>query len=106
MGNGDATTGEGYKFRGRGYIQLTGRDNYLALGTALGQDLLSNPDRVASEFPLVSAAWFFSKTGLNQIADTGATVGIVEKITRKVNGGTLGLDDRIKHFNEYFALIS
>lgn len=105
MGNGPETSGEGYKFRGRGYIQLTGKDNYTAFGKAIGVDVVSDPDLVATAYPLVSAAWFFSKNKLLPIADGGSTPDVVEKVTRRVNGGTLGLADRIKHFNEYYALL-
>ena len=69
MGNGPESSGEGYKFRGRGYIQLTGKENYTAFGKAIGEDILSNPDVVASKYALLSAAWFFSKNGLHKMAD-------------------------------------
>lgn len=105
MGNGPETSGDGYRFRGRGYIQLTGRSNYAAFSSSIGVDVTSNPDLVSTTYPLASAAWFFSKNKLLAIADTGSTPDVVEKITRRVNGGTLGLADRIKHFNEYYALL-
>jgi putative chitinase len=105
MGNGDESSGDGYKFRGRGYIQLTGKSNYAAFSKDTGLDVVANPDLVATKYPLLSAAWFFSKNGLFAIADTGSTPEVVEKITRRVNGGTIGLDDRLKHFNEYYALL-
>ena len=72
MGNGPESTGEGYKFRGRGYIQLTGKENYTAFGKSIGEDMTVNPDVVASKYALLSAAWFFSKNGLHKIADEGA----------------------------------
>ena len=106
MGNGPEATGEGYKFRGRGYIQLTGKDNYKAFGTAIGEDMTANPDKVATHYPLLSAAWFFSKNGLHKIADEGSTDLVVTKITKRVNGGTIGLPDRIKHFKEYYSLLA
>ena len=106
MGNGPEATGEGYKFRGRGYIQLTGKDNYKAFGSAIGEDMTATPDKVATHYPLLSAAWFFSKNGLHKIADEGATDAVVTKITKRVNGGTIGLPDRIKHFKEYYALLA
>jgi putative chitinase len=105
MGNGPESTGEGYKFRGRGYIQLTGKDNYTAFGKSINEDMTSNPDKVASNYALLSAAWFFSKNGLHKIADEGATDLVVTKITKRVNGGTIGLVDRIKHFKEYYNLL-
>lgn len=105
MGNGPEASGEGYKFRGRGYIQLTGKDNYTAFGKSIGVDMLVNADSVASTHALTSAAWFWSKNKLNEIADTGATDEVVTKITKRVNGGTIGLADRIRHFKEYYALL-
>ena len=106
MGNGPESTGEGYKFRGRGYIQLTGKENYTAFGKSIGEDIISNPDVVASKYALLSAAWFFSKNGLHKMADEGASDTVVTKITKRVNGGTIGLPDRIKHFKEYYHLLA
>jgi len=106
MGNGPEASGDGYKFRGRGYIQLTGKDNYTAFGKAINEDLTSNPDLVATKYPLASAAWFFHKNGLHKIADKGATEAVVTEVTKRVNGGTIGLPDRIKHFNEYYKLLA
>ena len=106
MGNGPEASGEGYKFRGRGYIQLTGKENYTAFGKSIGEDMTANPDVVASKYALLSAAWFFSKNGLHKIADEGASDTVVTKITKRVNGGTIGLPDRIKHFKEYYHLLA
>lgn len=106
MGNGDETTGEGYKFRGRGYIQLTGKSNYTKFGQFIGEDLLSNPDLVATKYPLASAAFFFDSNGLWSICDRGATDDVVTSVTKRVNGGTIGLPDRIKHFKEYYNLLT
>jgi putative chitinase len=106
MGNGPETSGEGYRFRGRGYIQLTGKQNYTAFDLAVEDDILANPDLVSSKHALSSAAWFWKKNGLNLIADTGSSTEVVTKITKRVNGGTIGLADRIKHFKEYHALLA
>ena len=106
MGNGPESSQEGYKFRGRGYIQLTGKENYTAFGKSINEDILSNPDKVASSYALLSAAWFFSKNGLHKMADEGASDAVVTKITKRVNGGTIGLADRIKHFKEYYKLLA
>jgi putative chitinase len=106
MGNGPQASGEGYKFRGRGYIQLTGKDNYTAFDKTVEDDILATPDLVATKYPLLSAAWFFHKNGLHKIADEGATDVVVTKVTKRVNGGTIGLPDRIKHFNEYNNLLN
>jgi putative chitinase len=105
MGNGAETTGEGFKFRGRGYIQLTGKANYEAFDKVVAEDLISNPDLVATKYPLLSAAWFFHKNGLHKIADEGATEAVVTKVTKRVNGGTNGLDQRIKEFKKFFSLL-
>jgi putative chitinase len=106
MSNGDEASGDGFKFRGRGYIQLTGRDNYTQFGKAIGEDIAGNPDSVSSKYALLSAAWFWSKNGLNKLADGGATDATVTSITKRVNGGTIGLPDRIKHFKEYYHLLA
>jgi len=106
MGNGAETTGEGYKFRGRGYIQLTGKDNYKAFDAVVTESIVDNPDLVATKYPLLSAAWFFHKNGLHKIADKGATDAVITEVTKRVNGGTIGLPDRIKHFKEYYALLA
>jgi len=106
MGNGPQASGEGYKFRGRGYIQLTGKDNYTAFDKTVEDDILANPDLIATKYPLLSAAWFFHKNGLHKIADEGATDAVVTKVTKRVNGGIIGLPDRIKHFNEYNNLLN
>jgi putative chitinase len=105
MGNGPEASGEGYKFRGRGYIQLTGKSNYSEFDKVVAEDIINNPDLVATKYPLLSAAWFFHKNGLHKIADGGATDAVVTSVTKRVNGGTIGLPDRIKHFKEYYSLL-
>jgi putative chitinase len=105
MGNGDETTKEGWKFRGRGYIQLTGKQNYTAFAKFIGEDTVSNPDLVATKYPLASAAFFFDSNKLWSICDKGADDVTVTAVTRRVNGGTIGLADRIKHFKEYYNLL-
>ena len=105
MGNGPEASGEGWKFRGRGYIQLTGKDNYKAFDAVVTESIIDNPDLVATKYPLLSAAWFFHKNGLHKIADQGATDAVVTSVTKRVNGGTIGLADRIKHFKEYYNLL-
>jgi putative chitinase len=106
MGNGNEASGEGYKFRGRGYIQLTGKDNYRAFDATVGEDILANPDLVATKYPLASAAFFFKRNNLWAICDRGSSPDVVTAVTKRVNGGTIGLADRQKHFNEYFKLLS
>ena len=106
MGNGDEASGDGWKHRGRGYIQLTGKDNYSKFDKMVDDDILGNPDLVATKYPLASAAFFFNSNGLWAICDKGADVATVTAVTKRVNGGTIGLDDRIKHFNEFYSLLS
>lgn len=106
MGNGDEASGDGFKFRGRGYIQLTGKDNYKQFGTFIGEDLVANPDLVATKYPLTSAAFFFNKNGLWAICDKGDTPDVVLAVTKRVNGGTHGLDDRQKKFEMFNSLLA
>ena len=105
MGNGPEITKDGYKFRGRGYIQLTGKDNYTAFDKFVIENIIESPDLVATKYPLMSAAWFFDKNKLWNVCDKGATTEVVTAVTKRVNGGVIGLVDRIKHFNEYYALL-
>lgn len=91
MGNGPANTGEGWKYRGRGLIQATGKNTYRSLSAALEVDLLGNPDRLQEpHLAAMSAGWYWSTHGLNERADQGDFEGI----TRKINGGLTGLADR------------
>src|SRR5574342_430275 len=91
MGNGPEASGDGWRYRGRGPIQLTGKDNYRACGTGLGVDLLARPEMLeAPETGCLAAAWFWVKNGLNALADTGDFVAI----TRRINGGLIGLEER------------
>lgn len=106
MGNGAEATGEGFKFRGRGYIQLTGKANYAEFDKVVPENLMEQPDLVSTKYPLLSAAWFFHKNGLHKIADGGATDAVVTSVTKRVNGGVIGLSDRIKHFKEYYTLLA
>jgi putative chitinase len=111
MGNGDEQSLEGYKYKGRGYIQLTGKNNYLLFDKSLNEtglevDVIGNPDLVATTYPLISAAWFFNKNNLNEIADLGGTKEIITRVTKKVNGGTHGLDSRISYFNKFYKKLN
>lgn len=103
MGNGPEASGDGYRYRGRGYIQLTGKDNYKAFDAVVAENILENPDLVATKYPLLSAAWFFSKNCLGKCTD--ASDAAVTSVTKCVNGGTIGLPDRLKHFKEYYNLL-
>lgn len=106
LGNGDESSGDGYKYRGRGYIQVTGKNKYIMLDKMLNEDIVSNPDLIALKYPLFSAAWFWDSVKLNSIADKGATMEICEQVTKKVNGGKLGLLARYKMFVYYYELLN
>jgi putative chitinase len=105
MGNGDEASREGFKFRGRGFIQLTGKSNYTNFTKFIGEDCIATPDLVATKYPLASAAFFFDSNKLWSICDKGADDATVTAVTKRVNGGTIGLADRIKHFKEYYSLL-
>jgi putative chitinase len=105
MGNGDESTKEGYKFRGRGYLQTTGKENYTKFTKFIGEDCVANPDLVATKYPLASAGFFFESNKLWSICDKGFDDATVTALTKRINGGTIGLSDRIKHFKEYYNLL-
>lgn len=106
MGNGPESSADGWKYRGRGYIQLTGKSNYAAFDKFVNEDIIANPDLVATNYPLLSAAWFFHKNGINSVSDKGATDAVVTSVTKRVNGGTNGLADRLKYFKKYYTLLA
>lgn len=105
MGNGDEASKDGWKFRGRSFVQLTGKSNYAEFDKFVDDDILSNPDLVATKYPLMAAAWFFWKNNLWSICDQGFSEEVVKKVTQRVNGGQIGILDRIKHFKEYYDLL-
>ena len=105
MGNGDEASGDGYKYCGRGYIQLTGKVNYAAFDKFVTEDLLSNPGLVATKYPLMSAAFFFNTNNLWVICDKGSDLKTITELTKRINGGTNGLDDRISYFNKYYKIL-
>ena len=105
LGNGNESSGDGWKYRGRGYIQLTGKDNYNHAGFCLGRNFLENPDLVAQAYPLATAAWFFKYNDIWRVCDRGATEQTVKEVTRRVNGGTIGIEERIKKFNYYWGIL-
>ena len=105
MGNGDEASKEGFKFRGRGYIQLTGKSNYTKFTQFIGEDCIANPDLVATKYPLASAAFFFDSNKLWSICDKGFSRQVVEQVTKRVNGGLIGIDDRWKHFQEFYNIL-
>lgn len=103
MNNRDEASGDGFRFRGRGILQLTGAANYHHASKALGVDFIMEPDLVATpQYAALTAGWFWDTQKLNPLAESGNTLAL----TKKINGGTIGLDDRIKHTNEALALLS
>ena len=102
MGNRDEASGDGYRFRGRGCIQLTGSANYYHAGKALGVDFIMDPDLVATpQYAALTAGFFWHTQKLNPIAERGDNLAL----TKKINGGTIGLSDRILHTNQALALL-
>jgi len=107
MGNGPEMSGDGWKFRGRGALQLTGRDNYLAFSKYCNRpDVMSNPDLVAGELAFESAMFFFEKNKLWALCDQGVNDASILAVSKKVNGGTHGLEDRKTKTKTYFAQLS
>jgi putative chitinase len=107
MGNGDAQSGDGYRYRGRGLIQLTGRSNYLSAAKAIGIDLSNDPDLLLQpQAASMSAAWFWQTRGLNELADDRTDdndLSDFTEITRRINGGTTGVKDRFALFKKIYA---
>jgi len=102
MGNGPEASGDGWRYRGRGALQLTGKDNYRAFADYCKRpDVMSNPDLVATELAFESAMFFFERNKLWAICDQGVTDAAILALTKKINGGTHGLDDRSKKTKEY-----
>lgn len=103
MGNGTEETGDGWKYRGRGVIQLTGKDNYLMASDAMREDFLNNPDLVLEpRWAALTAGWYWNKRNLNKEADAGDFTSM----TKKINGGTIGLNDRIAHIQHAQEVLS
>ena len=105
LGNGSEMSGEGWTYRGRGYIQLTGKQNYINFDKECTDNIVANPDLVATKYPLISAAWFWKANGLNELADRGSDSETISKITKRVNGGSIGLSDRIIKFNKILGVL-
>ena len=102
MGNGDETSGDGYRYCGRGLIQLTGHDNYQAFAESLEGDIADVPEYLATfEGAVQSACWFWESNGLNALADAGD----IKAMTKRINGGYIGLEDRIKHYNHALEVL-
>ena len=100
---GNTEEGDGWAYHGRGLIQLTGRDNYRNCGTSIGMNLITNPELLLQpKGAVLSAGWFWGKHGLNDLADSRD----YETMTKRINGGTLGLDDRISKINKALEILS
>jgi len=107
MGNGDEASGDGWKYRGRGALQLTGKSNYQAFADYIGRpDVMTNPDLVAGELCFESALWFFDKNKLWIICDQGVNDAAILALTKRINGGTHGLDDRKAKTKKYASWLS
>jgi putative chitinase len=106
MGNLDESSGDGYKFRGRGALQLTGKSNYEAFAKYLGKpEIMDKPDVVANEYAFESAMFFFDKNNLWNICDGGVNDATILKLTKRINGGTNGLAHRSQLTNKYYNLV-
>jgi len=100
---GNLNEGDGWKYRGRGLIQLTGKDNYRLASDALGVDFIADPDLVLTkEYAALTAAWYWNKRGLNKEADAKDFTGM----TKKINGGVIGLADRVAHINTALGVLT
>ena len=107
MGNGPESSGDGWKYRGRGALQLTGKDNYAAFAKFCNRpDVMTNPDLVATELAFESAMFFFERNKLWNICDQGVTDAAILSLTKKINGGTHGLDDRKNKTKTYHMQLS
>ena len=103
MGNRDEASGDGWRFRGSGFLQLTGMSNFFHAGQALGVDFIMQPELVRTPmYAAQTAGWFWQTHKLNQYADSGDFV----TMTKRINGGTIGLEDRIKHINHALHVLS
>lgn len=106
MGNGDEESNDGYNFRGRGYLQTTGKNNYKQLSEYFDIDFVKNPDLVSKEYALLSAVFYFKKNNLLVLCDKGDSIKDVTVLTRAINGGLNGISDRIKLFNFFYKLLN
>jgi putative chitinase len=107
MGNGDEKSGDGWKFRGRGALQLTGKDNYKQFSESLKRpEIMTNPDLVANELAFESAIFFFEKNKLWSICDKGVNDASILALTKRINGGTHGLDDRAEKTKRYYGWLT
>ena len=108
MGNGNEASGDGFRYRGRGYIQLTGKNNYTSFSQFVGEDCVANPDLVATEYPLASAAFFFNSNNIWPVCDQGSSDAVVSKVSARVNGKdpAHGLADRKANFRKFWQALN
>jgi putative chitinase len=104
IGNGNEASGDGWNYRGRGYLQVTGRANYKAFSQYIGEDCEKNPDLIATKYSLDSALWFFDRNKLWTLCDKGEEN--VPIVSRRVNGGTNGLQDRLNKFRSFMKYLN
>jgi putative chitinase len=104
MGNGDEASGDGWKYRGRGALQLTGKSNYEAFSKYLNKpEIMQNPDLVADQYAFESAMFFFDNNKLWALCDKGVDDGVILALTKRINGGTNGLDHRMSLTKRYYG---
>jgi putative chitinase len=106
MGNGDEASGDGYKYCGRGFIQLTGKVNYAAFDKLVSEDILTSPALVGTKYPLMSAAFFFNENKLWTICDKGSDSAVILELTKRINGGENGLSERTAYFNKFYKALN
>lgn len=105
MGNGEEGTHDGWIYRGRGYIQLTGKNNYSEFDKFVDENIIQNPDLVSKKYPLFSAGWFFYKNKLNSISDKGLNENTIKELTKRINGGKNGLQERINYTMKFGKIL-
>jgi putative chitinase len=105
MGNGDEASGDGWRYKGAGFLQTTGKSNYTEFDKIVEDDILSNPGLIATKYPLASAAFFFMKNNLWSICDRGSSKDVVTLVSKRVNGGTIGLEARLHEFEKFWNLL-
>lgn len=105
MGNGTEASGEGWKYRGRGYIQLTGKSNYMLFDATVVDNITENPDLVATKYPLTSAMWFFDANKLWVLAAQSENINSFKSLVKRINGGYNGMAEREQNFKKFMSMI-
>jgi putative chitinase len=106
LGNGNEASKDGWTYRGRGYIQITGKNNYKLFGESIDKNFILYPDLVASKFACTSALWFFDSNNLWDICDKGSSSDVVTLLSKRINGGTIGLKDRLARFTKFANILN